>query len=121
MLFRSPEVLPTELEDFVCYLENQKYQIDEIGILETTVECEENSKQFLSLNEIVVRDKKLNSVTLDIEIEHELLERFNKISKKSPIFYKWSDELPKKNENTLYNVVQCDTLVSVDKKIKVGR
>lgn len=71
-----PEVLPTELEDFVCYLENQKYQIDEIGILETTVECEENSKQFLSLNEIVVRDKKLNSVTLDIEIEHELLERF---------------------------------------------
>lgn len=71
-----PEVLPNELEEFVSYLEHGDYKINEIGILETTVESEEEVKHFISLNEIVVRDFLLNSLTLDIKLENELLERF---------------------------------------------
>lgn len=71
-----PEVLPNELEEFVSYLERGDYKVNEIGILETTVYSKKQIHKFVSLNEIVVRDLELNSLTLDIKLENELLERF---------------------------------------------
>ncbi|MCI8446455.1 MAG: hypothetical protein HFH31_03050 [Bacilli bacterium] len=71
-----PEVLPNELKEFVSYLEYGDYKVNEVGVLETIVECKKDSKHFISLNEIVVRDSLLNSLTLDIKLENELLERF---------------------------------------------
>lgn len=71
-----PEVLPTELEEFVEYLDHGDYKVNEIGVLETIVECRKEVKQFVSLNEIVVRDLDFNSLALNIELEHAFLEQF---------------------------------------------
>lgn len=71
-----PEVLPTELKEFVLYLEKGNYEINEIGILQTIIEKNNEKKEFYSLNEIVIRDLQLNSLTLDIELEDEVLECF---------------------------------------------
>lgn len=71
-----PEVLPNELEEFVSYLTLEEYKVDEIGLLETTIECEKEVKRLISLNEIVIRDFELGSLTLDIKLENWLLERF---------------------------------------------
>lgn len=71
-----PEVLPNELEEFVKFLKNGNYQISEIGVLETVVECKDEILHLEAFNEIVVRDLEQNVTTLDIQIENELLERF---------------------------------------------
>lgn len=71
-----PEVLPNELEEFVKFLKNRNYQISEIGVLETVVECKDEILHLEAFNEIVVRDLEQNATTLDIQIENELLERF---------------------------------------------
>lgn len=70
-----PEVLPSELEEFVSYLERGDYKINEIGILETTV-FGKKKKKFIALNDIVVRDAELNSLTFNVKLEGELLEKF---------------------------------------------
>ncbi len=70
-----PEVLPNELEEFVSYLEHGDYKINEIGVLETTVYGKEK-KKFIALNDIVVRDRDLNSLTLNVKLEGEFLEKF---------------------------------------------
>lgn len=70
-----PEVLPNELEEFVSYLEHGDYKVNEIGVLETTVYGKRKQK-FVALNDIVVRDKELNSLALHVKLEGELLEKF---------------------------------------------
>lgn len=71
-----PEVLPNELSCFVSYLEQEEYQIDEIGILETTIKTKTEEKHYVALNEVVVRDQDLNSLAFDVQLERELLETF---------------------------------------------
>ncbi len=70
-----PEVLPNELEEFVSYLEHGDYKLNEIGVLETTIYGKEE-KKLVALNDIVVRDGALNSLTLNVKLEGELLEKF---------------------------------------------
>ena len=70
------EVKVEEIDKFILELKNQKYKVEEIGIQETIVNTDDSSSRFYSLNEIIVRDKNLKVVKLDISIENDLLERF---------------------------------------------
>ena len=69
------EVKIEEIDKFIQELKNRDYKVEEIGIQETIVNADKTYK-FYSLNEIVVRDKDLRVVKLDISIDNDLLERF---------------------------------------------
>lgn len=70
------EVKVSEIDKFILELKNNLYKVEEIGIQETVVNHEDSSSMFYSLNEIVIRDKNLKVVKLDISINNDLLERF---------------------------------------------
>ena len=70
------EVKVEEIDKFIEELKNNKYKVEEIGIQETIINYENSSSRFYSLNEIVIRDKNLKVVKLDINIDNDLLERF---------------------------------------------
>ena len=71
------EVKVEEIDKFIEELKNNKFKVDEIGIQETIVTHGNiSSSRFYSLNEIVIRDKNLKVVNLDINIDNDLLERF---------------------------------------------
>jgi len=70
------EVKVEEIDKFISELKEEKYKIDEIGIQETIVNHNRESSKFYSLNEIVIRDKDLKVLKLNINIDNDLLERF---------------------------------------------
>ena len=71
------EVKVEEIDKFIEELKNNKFKVDEIGIQETIVTHGNiSSSRFYSLNEIVIRDKNLKVVNLDINIDNDLLEKF---------------------------------------------
>ena len=70
------EVKIDEIDKFIFELKNEIYKVDEVCIQETIVNCDNNSSRFYSLNEIVIRDKNLKVVKLDINIDNDLLESF---------------------------------------------
>ena len=70
------EVKVEEIDKFIDELKNNKYKVEEIGIQETIVNSKDSSSRFYSLNEIIIRDKNLKVVKLDINIDKDLLERF---------------------------------------------
>lgn len=70
------EVKIDEIDKFISELENNDYKIEEIGIQETVINHENGTSRFYSLNEIVMRDKNLKVVKLDISIDGDLLEKF---------------------------------------------
>ena len=67
------EIKIDEIDKFILELKNIKYKIEEIGIQETIIN---NNPSIYSLNEIIIRNKDLKTVTLDISIDNDLLERF---------------------------------------------
>ena len=70
------EVKVEEIDKFIDELKNNKYKVEEIGIQETIINSKDSSSRFYSLNEIVIRDKDLKVVKLDINIDNDLLERY---------------------------------------------
>lgn len=70
------EVKIDEIDKFISELENNDYKIEEIGIQETVINHGNGTSRFYSLNEIVIRDKNLKVVKLDISIDGDLLEKF---------------------------------------------
>ena len=70
------EVKVDEIDKFIFELKNKKYKVDNVGIQETTINSNNESSKFYSLNEIVIRDKNLKVVKLDINIDNDLLESF---------------------------------------------
>lgn len=70
------EVKIDEIDKFISELENNDYKIEEIGIGETVINHGNGASRFYSLNEIVIRDKNLKVVKLDISIDGDLLEKF---------------------------------------------
>ena len=73
------EVKDTEIDNFIEELKLEKYKIEEIGIQETIVSSKNyinHFPKFYSLNEIIVRDKDLKVLKLDINIDKDLLEKF---------------------------------------------
>ncbi len=70
------EIKPQEVELFIARLHNNDFKVEEVGIQETTVSSKKEEDTFYSLNEIVIRDKELNTSHMDIYVENNLLEHF---------------------------------------------
>ncbi len=70
------EIKPDWIEPFVDALNNEEFKIEQIGIQETKIVTENSSSLFYSLNEIVLRDRELNTTILNIEIDDVVLEKF---------------------------------------------
>ena len=70
------EIKPDNIDDFILNLKNNNYKIEEIGIQKTKINSNNISSIFYSLNEIVVRNKELNTIFLNIFIDDILLEKF---------------------------------------------
>ena len=70
------EVKVEEIDLFIEELINNKYKIEELGIQETIIYHNNETSRFYSLNEIIIRDKDLKVVKLDINIDGDLLEKY---------------------------------------------
>jgi NAD+ kinase len=70
------EIKPEQLKEFVQKLKENNFKIEEIGIQETKVETTESTSIFYSLNDIVIRDKELNTTIINIKIDDIELEKF---------------------------------------------
>lgn len=70
----AQEVSIEEIDKFVDELKNNKFKVDNIGVQETKVITDDSDSYFFSLNEIVIRQKELNTVVLDVNIEDVFLE-----------------------------------------------
>lgn len=70
------EIKPDEISEFIQKIKKKEFKIEEIGIQETTVVTAQSNSKFYSLNEILVREKELNTSVLDIYIDDILLERY---------------------------------------------
>ena len=66
-----------EFSDFIDGLKKEKIKYDSIGIQETKIFYgKDQVEKFYSLNEIVIRDKELNTLKIDVNIDGENLEKF---------------------------------------------
>ena len=73
----AQEVEINDIEEFINDLKEDQFLVEEIGIQESTIYNENNKMDgFYSLNEIVVREKTLNTLKLDVYIDNYLLENF---------------------------------------------
>lgn len=72
----AQEVAVEELDDFISELKSGDYKVDSIGIQETRVITGNTVSNFYSLNEMVVREKELNTMVMDVKIEDVFLQRF---------------------------------------------
>lgn len=70
----AQEVSIEEIDKFVDELKNNKFKVDNIGVQETKVITDDSDLYFFSLNEIVIRQKELNTVVLDVKIDDVFLE-----------------------------------------------
>ncbi len=72
----AQEVSLDSIDEFINELKANNYKVDNIGVQETKVITKNSDSNFYSLNEIVVRQKELNTLVLDVKIEDVFLERF---------------------------------------------
>jgi len=70
------EIKPNEILEFINKLKKEKYSIEKIAIQETTVINNDTNDKFYSLNEILVREGSLNTVSLEVRVDDELLEKY---------------------------------------------
>ena len=71
------EVKDNETDLFIEELKRGDYKIESYGIQETEVIHDKNDKSlFYSLNEIVVREKHLKTLKLEVRVDNDLLENF---------------------------------------------
>ena len=72
----AQEVTLETLDDFIKDLKSENYKVDTIGVQKTKVVTSNGDSRFYSLNEIVIREKDLNTATFNIEIDNVFLEKF---------------------------------------------
>ncbi len=70
------EIKPEEIDNFVLALKNNCFKVEKMGVQKTTIITNESSSLFYSLNDIVIRDKELNTTMLNIEVDGVKLEKF---------------------------------------------
>ena len=70
------DIKPDEVDKFIMELKNKDYTIDDIGIQETTISHINGISKFYSLNEITVREQKLDLLSMDLYIDDEFLENY---------------------------------------------
>ena len=72
----AQELRVDQIDEFLDSLKNGVIQLEEIGIQETTITTASQTFVIHSLNEIVIREEHLKSLTLDVIFNNELLEKF---------------------------------------------
>lgn len=72
----AQEVSLDSIDDFIEELKSNNYKVDSIGVQETNVVTKEGNSNFYSLNEIVVRQKDLNTLVMNVKIDDVFLEEF---------------------------------------------
>lgn len=70
------EIRPEQIYEFALKLKNQNFQLEKIGVQETKIYLQNEVVSLLSLNEILIREKDLNTAKLRVEIDGEILEKF---------------------------------------------
>ena len=70
------EVKKEDLELFVHSLNNNRYKLDKVGIQETIILTEKEESKFNGLNEIVVREKELNTIIVQVLIDGACIEKY---------------------------------------------
>ena len=72
----AQEVSLDKIDEFIIDLKTNNYKVDTIGVQETKIITKDSTSFFYSLNEIVLREKDLNTLTCDVKIEDIILEKF---------------------------------------------
>lgn len=72
----AQEIYPNDIESFLQKLKKEDYKLESIGIEETTIKAKDSENKFYSLNEILIREKRLNTAHLNILIDDNILEKF---------------------------------------------
>lgn len=72
----AQEIYPENIDLFLQKLKRNNYKIENIGIEETKVKTKEQEYKFYSLNEILIREKNLNTAYLKVLIGENILEKF---------------------------------------------
>ncbi len=72
----AQEIDENSLDDFIQILVKEEFQYEVIGVQEIEIHTENNISRKFSLNELVVRDKELNTLHLNVYINDDLLEEY---------------------------------------------
>ncbi len=72
----AQEIYPEDIDLFLQKLKKNDYKVETIGIEETKIKTKEQEFNFYSLNEILIREKNLNTVYLKVLIGKNILEKF---------------------------------------------
>ncbi len=70
------EIKPDEVELFTARIHNNDFKLEEVSIQETTITTKKESDTFYSLNDIVIRDRDLNTAHFSLYVDNNLLENF---------------------------------------------
>lgn len=70
------EIKIEDLDLLIDCLNNNRFKIGELGIQETVITTEKGEDHHYSLNEILIREKDLNAVVLDVKINNAHLEKY---------------------------------------------
>ena len=73
----AQEVSLNNIDEFIKDIKNGNYKVDTIGVEKTKVVTNEGDSNFFSLNEIVIRDKDLNTAVLDVLVDDVYLEEYH--------------------------------------------
>ena len=73
----AQEVSLNNIDEFIKDIKNGNYKVDTIGVEKTKVVTNEGDSNFFSLNEIVIRDKELNTAVLDVLVDDVYLEEYH--------------------------------------------
>lgn len=73
----AQEVAVDNIDKFIEDLKKNRYKIDTIGVQKTRILTNDGDSNFYSLNEIVIREKDLNTATLNISIDNVFLEKYH--------------------------------------------
>ena len=72
----AQEISVDNIDEFITDLKTNNYKVDTIGVQETKVVTKNSDSFFYSLNEIVIREKDLNTLSCNVKIEDVVLENF---------------------------------------------
>lgn len=70
------EIYPDKIDAFLNNLDKNRYKTESISVQETKITTKEESLHFYSLNEIVIRQKELNTAHFKVLIDKCLLENY---------------------------------------------
>lgn len=70
------EISPEDIDEFIEKIKCNNYSIQTHDVQETVIESSIGIKSFYSINELLIRNKDLSVLTLNIEVNDNLLEEF---------------------------------------------